>query len=65
VDNVSRTVCINSKAAYAESVTVVLVLSISTRNADSLGTYQYCVGDWPDEMVLPDKVPGTASWVSV
>jgi hypothetical protein len=53
VDNVSGIVRINCRAAYAESVTVVLMLSvsISIRNADSLGTCQYCVGDWPDEMV--------------
>jgi uncharacterized protein YutD len=30
---------------------VVLVLSILIRYAESLGTYQYCVGDWPNEMV--------------
>jgi hypothetical protein len=53
VDNVSGTVRINCRAAYAESITVVFVLSvlISSRNADSLGACQYCVGDWPDEMV--------------
>jgi hypothetical protein len=55
-DSVSGTVCINCRAAYAESKTVVFVLSISSRNADSLGACQYCVGDWPDEMVYLTKL---------
>jgi hypothetical protein len=44
-DSTSETVCQNCRAAYAESVMVVLVPSVSTRYAESLDIYQYCVGE--------------------
>jgi uncharacterized protein YutD len=34
---------------------VVLAPSVSTRYADSLGTYQYCVGEWSNELVYLTK----------
>jgi hypothetical protein len=55
-DSASGTVCQNSSAAYAESVTVVLVPSVSIRYAESLGTHQYCIRGWPNEMVYLTKL---------
>jgi hypothetical protein len=34
---------------------VVLMPSVSTRYAESLGTYQYCVEEWHDEIVYLTK----------